>query len=90
MAKYRKKPVVVEAWNIGGLLTAAREEWTVLPEAISKAYESGEIIFGRDAMFISTLEGQHRGEESDMLIQGIAGEFYPCKSDIFEATYEEV
>ena len=39
---------------------------------------------------IETLEGRHRASPGDMIIRGVKGEFYPCKPDIFEATYESV
>jgi len=43
-----------------------------------------------DNIFISTLEGDHRVGEGDWIIQGVQGELYPCKPDIFDATYEKV
>jgi hypothetical protein len=41
-------------------------------------------------MFIGTLEGPHQASVGDYIIKGVKGEFYPCKPDIFEATYEEI
>lgn len=60
MAKYRKKPVVIEA---------------------SQVSEVEDIV---------TLEGTMRAEVGDWIITGVKGERYPCKPDIFEATYEAV
>lgn len=44
----------------------------------------------KDSMFITTLEGDHYARKGDWIIRGVNGEFYPCKPDIFEKTYEEV
>ena len=53
--------------------------------------ESGVTIDPRDgSMVIATLEGGHWVEPGDYVIRGVAGEFYPCKPDIFHQTYEEV
>lgn len=49
-------------------------------------WESGPI--GSYAFFIKTLEGQHIASKGDWIIKGVNGEFYPCKPDIFEKTYE--
>ena len=45
---------------------------------------------GQDTLAISTLEGTMQARLGDWIIKGVAGEFYPCKLDIFEATYEAV
>ncbi len=79
MPKFRKKPVVIEA----------RQYTRNAMEAEAVANWSG----GRqtdDGLVIETLEGDHLGNYGDWIIQGVAGEFYPCKPDIFEQTYEEV
>lgn len=83
MAKYRKKPVIVEAHMFAG----GREEpgwpegWLATQHYFS---EDGE------AVFIRTLEGEMRGTKGDFIIKGVKGEFYPCKADIFKQTYEPV
>lgn len=79
MAKYRKRPVVIDAvqWHIGD----------ALPEGC--AYGHGE-HFDLACCFISTLEGVMRVDDGDWVITGIKGEKYPCKPDIFFATYERV
>ena len=46
--------------------------------------------FEKDSVIIETLEGNHYARKGDWIIRGINGEFYPCKPDIFEKTYEEV
>lgn len=82
MARYRKKPVEIEARRL------AKGKFTELC-----AWCKGQLVMdGRKyyGVSISTLEGTMLAEEGDWIIQGIAGEFYPCKPDIFEKTYELV
>lgn len=84
MSKYRKKPVVIEAWQIG-----SDEK---MPQWLFDAMESGTALERVDGSgwLIKTLEGNHLGSVGDYIIQGVQGELYPCKPDIFEQTYEEV
>lgn len=83
MAKYRKKPVVVEAWQ----LTEENIE-AGIPDWINT---NQVIIFGGANAFaeIYTREGTMQASYGDYVIKGIQGEFYPCKPDIFEQTYEK-
>ncbi len=74
--KYRKKPVVIEAWQWGS---------GAVPVDIL-----AQIDFGKEGAVIPTLEGEMKIRQGDYIIQGIKGELYPCKPDIFEATYEPV
>jgi hypothetical protein len=95
MARFRKKPVVIEAWPVRELTRAAGREWAALPQPIMEAYERGDVLFpvvddGRPYISIRTLEGIMDGQRDDWIIQGVKGELYPCKPDIFEATYEAV
>jgi len=82
MSKYRKKPVVIEAVQFDG--TDRSVEW-LLPQL-----KSGEIGRTTNKLYIKTLEGIHTANVGDYIIKGVKGEFYPCKPDIFEQTYEEV
>ena len=80
--KYRKRPVVIEA-----------VQWTGMNlDKISEFVNSGlgRIKLQPDGIYIITLEGLMKCNEDDWIIKGIKGEFYPCKPDIFEATYEKV
>jgi hypothetical protein len=79
---YRKKPVVIEARQFTGDCGVAILRWinAERPGTASILY-SGELL-------IATLEGAHTASENDWIIKGVAGEFYPCKPEIFEATYE--
>ena len=79
--RYRKKPVEVEAIQYTG------ENHTEIEEFMGV---SGLADAHPYAVFISTLEGQMRASVGYWIIKGVAGEFYPCKPDIFEQTYEAV
>lgn len=83
MAKYRKKPVVIEAvqWN-GHNRHELIEVLQVDPKVFVATSPLGE------SLFIQTLEGEMRAEKGDWIIKGVKGEVYPCKPLIFEATYE--
>lgn len=86
MAKFRKKPVVIEAVRWNGKYTDGTE-W---PDWFRDAWDQTKLYFylgGRD-LAVETLEGQMVARIGDFVIQGIKGEIYPCKPDIFDATYE--
>ena len=72
MAKFRKKPVVIEA-----------VQWFKMGD--HPAVKQGKHT---DRIFIETLEGDHLVTPGDWIITGVKGEHYPCKPDIFEMTYE--
>jgi hypothetical protein len=84
--KYRKKPVVIEAYqNIASDDTASTPHWLV------KAVVDGSIVTRDDgSLLIKTLEGNMVAGIGDWIIQDVKGELHPCKPDIFAATYEEV
>lgn len=82
MAKYRKKPVVIEAVQFTGKDESV--DW-LLPQLISR-----EIGRSASKLYIKTLEGVMEANIGDYIIKGINGEFYPCKPGIFEKTYEHV
>ena len=87
MAKYRKKPVIVDAvqWHPGVEYEAVKG--TTRRILCGCGLEGGEVILGPH---IHTLEGSMRVSDGDWIIQGVQGEYYPCKPDIFEKTYELV
>ena len=93
MAKYRKKPVVIEAFQYDGDLTYSDGTYYVPIWAIT-AFEAGVLFYGKVddpwELYVKTLEGDMRVSVMDYVIQGVAGEIYPCKPDIFEDTYESV
>ncbi|MBM7598278.1 hypothetical protein JOC34_000635 [Virgibacillus halotolerans] len=82
MPKYRKKPVVIEA--IQYLHNDNRKEY-------ESFVDDGSLIYDEDTLdraYIRTLEGDMKLSYGDYIIKGVKGEFYPCKPDIFESTYE--
>ena len=90
MSKYRKKPVIIEAFQYG---IDNRPDW------FDDKVTSNDIIthIGNDRKEtqdyyceINTLEGIMTGQLGDFIIQGVSGEIYPCKPDIFEKTYKLV
>lgn len=82
MTKYRKKPVVIDAWQL------TKENVEVgIPDWIDLDTVH---IFDGGVLFVEivTLEGVMQASEGDYIIKGVQGEFYACKPDIFEQTYE--
>jgi hypothetical protein len=90
MARYRKRPVEIEAVPVEDALFDAAKSWDDLPDWLADAYERGQVVFAHDGVLINTMEGQMRGDLGDWIIQGVQGELYPCKPDIFTATYNPV
>lgn len=82
--QYRKKPVVVEAIQWLG----SEPSFAKIKEFVGSKWEPGPM--GTRSFYIVTLEGDMLAQENDWIIKGVQGEFYPCKPDIFEATYEPV
>lgn len=100
MAKYRKRPVVIDAWQWPGVRCPLSEIATA-PDWVKEA----EVVYAGEAkpgqlrvtvdmggmnprITVSTLEGPIFASPGDWIIRGIKGELYPCKPDIFDATYE--
>lgn len=90
MAQFRKKPVVIEAVQFANDASGyALLEWA--NGLINEADRSAPFIRWENAkLFIPTLEGEMTASPGDWIIRGVHGEFYPCKPDIFAATYEVV
>lgn len=88
--KCRKKPITINAWPIAELIEAATNNWDNLPKEVAEFYETGGLVFTSDSISIATLEGHMIGDRLSWLLQGVMDEFYPCKPDVFEATYDEV
>lgn len=84
--RFRKLPVVIEAvrYTGGGNLEGMVPDW--LWEAMRNGI--AEATNGSDPFVIHTLEGDHIASPGDWIIRGVKGELYPCKPDIFAATYE--
>ena len=90
--KYRKKPVVIEAVKFSMYDEEADQLlFDTVPHWIECAIGE-EILYLDDEhnLKVYTLEGEHLVSKGDYVIQGIKGELYPCKPDIFEMTYEKL
>lgn len=98
--KFRKKPVVIEAFQMTQERRSDNRDW---PEWLNQAWNKDRETVGSlypttpstegissAVLSIGTLEGPHTVSWGDWIIQGVKGEIYPCKPDIFEATYEVV
>lgn len=92
--KYRKKPVVIEAFQLTYEMAKAQDP---VPRWFVEAVKKEEVkVFVTDKIHdsqyceIKTLEGVMTANAKDYIIQGVKGEIYPCKPDIFEATYEPI
>jgi hypothetical protein len=90
--KFRKKPVVIEARLITPETAEEIGVWCGATKCVHKSYNSYLWGWGlpidQRTLSIPTLEGDHFASMGDWIIKGIKGEFYPCKPDIFEMTYE--
>lgn len=94
--EFRKKPVKIQAVQIlqideeDGISLGGRGRGIAngAPDWLTKAINKNKIIVGVHCLFIETKEGQMRLDEGDWLIQGVKGELYPCKPEIFELTYD--
>jgi len=88
--KYRKKPVVIEAILYTGKNGFEISKWSNNLAYQSPVLEPSENNPGGSYLQIKTLEGIMTASPGDWIIKGISGEFYPCKPDVFEKTYEPV
>lgn len=92
---YRKKPVVIEAVkledNEQSIVNAIEFVYNVGMETntLGRIYEINKVKSDK-GLIINTLEGNMLASFGDYIIKGVQGEFYPCKPDIFEQTYEQV
>ena len=92
MEQFRKKPVIIDAVQTNGMWSTV-SNWLIAitgPDRLVIPFGSvPPITFNDDgSVKIKTLEGVMRADIGDWIIRGVKGEFYPCKPDIFEATYE--
>lgn len=87
MTRYRKKPVVIEAWQLGS--------GKPMPQWLNEAIETHGVTVFHDsrglssAMLIATLEGNMSVSAGSWIIRGVKGELYPCDDEIFRMTYDE-
>lgn len=91
--RYRKKPVEIEAMRLDGSerSAAAVAAWAApATPGIAAWVAPGQPMPDDWGVHIETLEGTMHASPGDYVIRGVQGEFYPCKPDIFEATYDPV
>lgn len=84
MSKFRNKPIVIEAiqFNENFIGTkCSKEFWQALEDGVISETEDNNLM-------IRTLEGDMTASKGDYIIKGVNGEFYPCKPNIFQKTYE--
>ena len=97
MPKYKKKPIVIEAFQMTKERRSDNSGW---PNWLHEAWDFERDQFGSvhpsipgtgdGTLSITTLEGEHVVSWDDWIIRGVQGELYPCKPDIFDATYDPV
>ena len=83
--KYRKKPVIIEAIQLENL-----DVRNLIKIQQFVGLGNDILVAVSDGVLINTLEGNMKASIGDFIIKGVQGEFYPCKPDIFELTYEPV
>jgi hypothetical protein len=88
--KFRKRPVVIEAIRCRDAIQKFKNDWKGIPDWLAAAYEKGGMVVTDQGIYLPTLEGTMLANPDDWIICGISSEVYPCKPDIFEATYEHV
>lgn len=92
MAKYRKKPVVIEAFQWDGTAAGATPiiNWILSGDGTARYHspDPGHKGHEEPELAIDTLEGTMHASPGDFIIRGVSGEHYPCKPGIFAATYE--
>lgn len=87
--RYRKKPVEIVAEQFAGTVESANR---ILGWIGSNGAEARRLhaYYPEKGLIIATLEGEMRANPGDWIIRGVKGEFYPCRDDIFQATYDAV
>lgn len=92
--KYRKKPVVIEAiqWTCNNLKEVMDFIGSEFKYEENTEYATNKFVYFNitKRLLLHTLEGTMEVSKGDYIIKGVKGEFYPCKPDIFEITYEEL
>lgn len=91
MGKYRKKPVVIEAFQLNARgLVGEDWFWNAVSENTIVTHDFGKYYTNPAWCEIKTLEGTMIAKAGDYIIRGVNGEIYPCKSEIFHVSYEAV
>ena len=98
MRKYRKLPVIIEAVELKFTHYSIKKCIEFMEQNVdTSSYETNrrfddyvDQVSSRGFLEIDTLEGVMKASEGDFIIRGVNGEFYPCKPDVFNRTYEEI
>ena len=93
MAKFRKKPVIIEAITFDEFIDYGKAAGGNIVDGMPWSFHyNGHPVTheNNECYLIPTLEGTHNFTPRDMLISGVDGEIYPCKIDIFKKTYEPI
>lgn len=90
MPQFRKKPVEIEARQFTKNDEPDFAQVNELIEWVNEDRTEGAAYFDGTAIYIPTLDGVHRATLNDWIIKGVKGEFYPCKPDIFDISYDPV
>jgi hypothetical protein len=86
--RFRKKPIVIEAIQFQGFTDGPNDLPTEIAQFIKD--DDGVVSIKRGELVIRNLGGEQTASKGDWIIRGVQGELYPCKPDIFAATYEPV
>lgn len=97
MEKYRKKPIIIEAVKVEDNFDSIKEALLFMGEVVDLKGNNYQMFeqfchhcHKQGGLTIETLEGDMLASFGDMIIKGVNGEYYPCKPDIFEKTYEKI
>lgn len=90
MPRYQKRAIIIEAIRCEQALYAFTKEWKSLPKWLAEHYEKGGVVVLPKGISLPTLEGEMLASLDDWIIRGVQGEIYPCKPEIFAATYDLV
>lgn len=85
MARFRKKPVEIEAVRVSDY-----RDGIECPQWLLDAIDKRDVVVTPSTVVVGTLEGDMRAQRDDWLIRGVDGEIYPCKPGIFAKTYDEL
>lgn len=90
MTRYRKKPVEIDAFQFKGPSAPLNYQLTLDDWLVDMGGLEAGLKYVSDTIEIPTLEGTMVASPGDWIIKGVKGEFYPCKPDVFDITYEKV
>lgn len=90
MTRYRKKPVEIDAFQFRGVSAPLGYQLNLDDWLVDMGGLEAGVKYVGDTIEIPTLEGTMVASPGDWIIRGVKGEFYPCKPDVFDITYEKV